>query len=176
MGLRFLTLLVLLASLTANAAEPTRLLRFPDLHGDQIIFTYADDIWTASARGGDATRLTTLAANKFAARFSPDGKWVAFTAERGGNYDVYVVPAAGGEARRLTWHPMPDFVAGWTRDSTQVLFRSRRTSFTHPVDHLFTVAVTSSAIGQAIEGPKVLLVNQNTMSGGDSFARSTRIG
>jgi tricorn protease len=126
----------------ANGEESTRLLRFPDLHGDQVIFTFADDVWLTTTSGGAAKRLTSLAANKFAARFSPDGKSIAFTAERGGNYDVYVVHASGGEARRLTWHPMPDFVVGWTRDSAAVLFRSRRTSFTHPVDHLFTVPAT----------------------------------
>ena len=144
------TLLFILVTLpiagAAGAQEGARLLRFPDLHGDRIVFTYADDVWTASAKGGTATRLTTLAANKFAARFSPDGKWIAFTGERGGNYDVYVVPSSGGTATRLTWHPMPDFVAGWTADSAAVLFRSRRTSFTHPVDHLFTVPVRGGTV------------------------------
>lgn len=134
-------LLFLVVTTTVSAAEPSRMLRFPDLHGNSVVFTYADDVWTASASGGAARRLTTLEANKFAARFSPDARWVAFTAERSGNYDVYVVAASGGEARRLTWHPMPDFVAGWTSDSASVVYRSRRTSFTHPVDHLFTVPV-----------------------------------
>jgi tricorn protease len=145
------TLFILITLTIAGAAgaqEWARLLRFPDLHGDRIVFTYADDVWTASAKGGTATRLTTLAANKFAARFSPNGKWIAFTAERGGNYDVYVVPSSGGTATRLTWHPMPDFVAGWTADSTAVLFRSRRTSVTHPVDHLFTVPVGGGAVAE----------------------------
>jgi tricorn protease len=55
----------------ARAQEETRLLRFPDLRGDRIVFTYANDVWTAPAKGGTATRLTSLVANKFAARFSP---------------------------------------------------------------------------------------------------------
>jgi hypothetical protein len=35
-------------------------------------------------------------------RFSPDGRWIAFTGEYQGNRDVYVIPASGGPAKRLT--------------------------------------------------------------------------
>src|SRR5579875_3269094 len=38
--------------------EGTRLLRFPDICGDRVVFTYAGDLWTVSAQGGTATRLT----------------------------------------------------------------------------------------------------------------------
>lgn len=137
--MRHLLLMVVMLSAFAAGAEETRLLHFPDLHGSRVVFTYADDLWTVSAAGGRAARLTTLQAKKYGAKFSPDGRWIAFTAERGGNYDVFVVAATGGEARRLTWHPMPDFVAGWTPDGASVLFRSRRSSFTHPIDRLFLV-------------------------------------
>src|SRR5256885_4983060 len=36
----------------------TKLLRFPDIHGDRVAFTYGGDIWTAPANGGTAIRLT----------------------------------------------------------------------------------------------------------------------
>ena len=44
--------------------------------------------------------------------FSPDGKWLAFSAEYAGNTDVYVVPSEGGEPKRLTWHPGADTGGG----------------------------------------------------------------
>ncbi|HJY91870.1 MAG TPA: hypothetical protein VJ255_16415, partial [Candidatus Acidoferrum sp.] len=65
------------------AAAQTKLLRFPDIHGDNVVFTYAGDLWTASTSGGMATRLTAHPGLELFAKFSPDGKWIAFT----GQYD-----------------------------------------------------------------------------------------
>jgi tricorn protease len=61
-------------------------------------------------------------------KFSPDGKWIAFTGEYDGNPDVYVVSAEGGEPKRLTFHPSNDMVLGWTPDGKDILFRSDRFS------------------------------------------------
>ncbi|MEA2603258.1 MAG: tricorn protease [Acidobacteriota bacterium] len=136
-------LLVLLFASAPLAAALTRLLRYPDLNGGSVVFTYADDLWIAPSAGGRATRLTHLAGKNLNAKISPDGAFVAFTALAEGNYDVYLVPALaparGGEARRLTFHPALDMVAGWTPDGRSILFTSRRNSFTHPLDKLFTV-------------------------------------
>ena len=62
------TLVRLTGALTATAAlsllvalpatAQTRLLRFPDIHGHQVVFTYAGDLWNAPATGGTAVRLT----------------------------------------------------------------------------------------------------------------------
>ncbi len=62
-----------------RGADETRLLRFPDLHGDRVAFTYAGDIWLAPVAGGTATQLTTHPGVELFARFSPDGQWIAFT-------------------------------------------------------------------------------------------------
>ena len=35
------------------------------------------------------------------ASWSPDGNWIAFNGEYGGNVDVYVIPAGGGEPRQI---------------------------------------------------------------------------
>ena len=85
-------------------AEEARLLRFPAIHGDQIVFTYAGDLFTVSAKGGVARRLTTDP-NGFEmfARFSPDGKTLAFTGQYDGNTEVYLMPAEGGTPKRLTY-------------------------------------------------------------------------
>ena len=47
------------ACLLAAAPAQTRLLRFPDLHGDRVVFTYGGDLWLAPLAGGHATRLTS---------------------------------------------------------------------------------------------------------------------
>lgn len=119
---------VLLAALPCLASEGY--LRQPDLHGDTIVFSAEGDLWTVPASGGAARRLTTHPGTDAFARFSPDGKLVAFTAAYDGNADVYVVPVAGGEPKRLTWHPDQDQVVGWTPDG-KVLFRSRREEPNH---------------------------------------------
>ncbi|MDX6611618.1 MAG: tricorn protease [Blastocatellia bacterium] len=135
--------LALLISIAASAQtnSNTRLLRYPDVHGDSVVFTYAGDLWLSSRSGGQARRLTAHPGGEVFAKFSPDGKWIAFTGDYDGNTDVYVMPAAGGEPRRLTYHPQPDQVLTWTPDGQRILFRSPRTSFSGRFDKLFTVSV-----------------------------------
>ena len=125
------------------AAEPdftdARLLRNPDIHGDQIVFTYAGDLWSVPARGGEARRLTAAPGRISQPKFSPDGRTVAFTGNYDGNPDVYVVPAAGGEPARLTWHPSFDRVIDWQPDGSAIRFQSQRASNTGRDLKLFTV-------------------------------------
>ena len=65
--------LLTIISLTAMAADDgTRLLRFPDIHGDTVVFCYGGDLWTASTAGGSATRLTAHPGQEVFPRFSPD--------------------------------------------------------------------------------------------------------
>jgi tricorn protease len=109
-------------------AGPTKLLRYADISKDAVVFSYAGDLWTASRQGGSARRLTSGSGDKLYPKFSPDGKWIAFTASYDGNPDVYVIPAEGGEPKRLTYHPSNDIVLGWTPDGKNVLFRSDRIS------------------------------------------------
>jgi tricorn protease len=112
----------------AAAAGTTRLLRFADISKDNVVFVYAGDLWIASREGGAARRLTSHLGDELYPKFSPDGKWVAFTGEYDGNPDVYVMPAEGGEPKRLTFHPSNDIVLGWTPDGKNILFRSDRLS------------------------------------------------
>ena len=127
-------------ALLALAADPssaqTKLLRFPDLFGDRVVFSYAGDLWTASAAGGDAVRLTAHPGLELFPRFSPDGEWLAFTGQYDGDEQVYVMPASGGPPRQLTFYPavgpLPprwgydNQVYDWTPDGEAVLFRSLR--------------------------------------------------
>jgi tricorn protease len=124
--------------------DPTdmRLLRQPDIHGEKIVFTYAGDLWTVSAQGGRAQRLTAAVGHLSSPKFSPDGTQIAFSGNYDGNEDVYTVPADGGEPVRLTWHPNWDRVIDWQPDGTSVRFQSARESRTGRDLQLYTVAET----------------------------------
>lgn len=106
-------------------AQSTRFLRQPSVSATEIAFVHANDLWVVGRNGGVARRLTTDEGAETEPAFSPDGRWIAFTGEYGGNQDVYLVAAAGGQPRRLTWHPTDDVVQGWTADG-DILFRSGR--------------------------------------------------
>jgi tricorn protease len=93
---RILCVLALAGALRAD----TKLLRFPDIHGDRILFTYAGDLWSAASAGGTAARLTAHPGLELFAKFSPDGQWIAFTGQYDGDEQVYVIPAAGGVPRQ----------------------------------------------------------------------------
>jgi tricorn protease len=112
----------------ARAADDagTRLLRQPAVSKDHLAFVYGGDIWVCDRDGGHPVQITSHPASEFAPHFSPDGRWIAFSAGYDNNIDVYVVPVEGGQPRRLTWHPAADVVMGWSADGKRVLFVSKR--------------------------------------------------
>ena len=114
------------ATAAAGAGSATQFRGRPDIHGDQIVFTSEGDLWLGSIQAGTAMRITSADGVEGPARFSPDGRTIAFTAQYDGGTDVYVMDASGGMPRRLTWDPRAAIVQGWTPDGKQVLFRSRR--------------------------------------------------
>ena len=117
------------AQRAAPPSDAPLLLREPALSANQICFTFAGDVWLVPRAGGVARRLTASRGTESGCKFSPDGKWVAYTGTIGDNPDVFVIPATGGAARQLTYHPGADLVRGWTPDG-KVLFTSSRRSYT----------------------------------------------
>src|SRR6266516_3914770 len=115
---------MLLSSREPSAAGPIRLARQPDYHAGKITFSYLGDIWVANEDGSNVQRLTDNRAREVYPRFSPDGRWIAFSSNRYGNNDVFIVPAAGGTPCRLTFHTGNDEVVAWTHDSQNVIFRA----------------------------------------------------
>ncbi|MFZ0471223.1 MAG: hypothetical protein WAL94_01280, partial [Bacteroidales bacterium] len=85
------------------AQEEARLLRFPAIHGNQLVFTYAGDLYSVEKTGGIARKLTDSPGYEMFARFSPDGKRIAFTAQYDGNTEVFTIPSTGGEPKRITY-------------------------------------------------------------------------
>lgn len=129
-----------LAPAAWSAGEEPLLIRQPTVSREAIAFSYAGEIWTVPRSGGEARRITAGVGTKHSPKFSPDGKWIAFSADYYGNDDVFVVEAGGGQPRRLTHHPANDAVEGWTPDGKNILFTSSRTSSTDP-PKMFTVSV-----------------------------------
>lgn len=94
--------------------------------GEILAFSYGGDIWTVSVDGGKASRITTHPAYEHSPRWSPDGKWLAFSADRNGDDDVFVIPSQGGQSRQLTFHESDDQICDWTPDNNSLIFSSRR--------------------------------------------------
>lgn len=137
------------AASALSVSAQTKLLRFPDIFGERVVFSYGGDLWTTSSSGGSATRLTAHPGVETYAKFSPDGRWIAFTGQYDGDEQVYVVPASGGEPKQLTFYPsrgpltprwgFDNQVQGWTNDG-KIIFRGYRDSWTLPVTRLYTVS------------------------------------
>ncbi len=134
-------LVMLLAGLlilaAANAGE-TRLLRQPAVSNDHIAFTHGGNVWITGHEGGEARRLTSFQGVESFPKFSPDGRWIAFSGQFGGSTDVYVISVDGSEMKRLTWHPGADLVRGWSPDG-RVIFTSARNSAPSGYPRFFAV-------------------------------------
>ena len=137
-----------------NLPDTTRLLRFPATNGQQIVFSYAGQLYTVPMEGGTARRLTSGPGYTSFPRFSPDGKQLAFTAQYDGNTEVYVMPAEGGAPKRLTYTATlgrddisdrmgpNNIVMGWK--NTKPLDRlplAHATRSTHFIGQLYTVGL-----------------------------------
>ncbi len=135
----------------AQQVPEGRLMRFPDIYKDKIVFSYGGDLWLAASTGGVARRITSHPGQELFPKFSPDGKWIAFTAQYDGNYNVYVMPSEGGEPKQLTFLPGGGYlsermgihnqVITWTPDSKSIVFLTRRDTFNTWFGRLYTVSI-----------------------------------
>jgi Tol biopolymer transport system component len=76
---------------------------------------------------GGTPHLITPNAPSYWHGWSPDGKTLAFTGQRGDNFDIYTIPAAGGEETRLTTAPGLDDGPEYSPDGAYIYFNSERT-------------------------------------------------
>ncbi len=133
--------------------DTTRLLRFPTTNGEQIVFGYAGELYSASKDGGTARRLTSGPGYNSFPRFSADGATLAFTAQYDGNTEVYIMPGDGGTPKRLTTTATlnrddisdrmgpNNLVMTWENTRPEVVFRSRMRSFNDFIGQLYTVSL-----------------------------------
>jgi len=133
------------------AQDESRLMRFPATNGNQVVFSYAGDLYTVPVSGGMARKLTGDSGYEMFSHFSPDGKTIAFTAQYDGNTEVYTIPSQGGVPERLTITATlgrddisdrmgpNNIVMGWTPDGKNIIYRSRKQTFNDFIGQLFVV-------------------------------------
>ena len=148
-----LAIAALAAASVASAQQMPegRLMRFPDICGDRVVFSYGGDLWLVPSAGGTARRITANPGLELFPKFSPDGKWIAFTGQYDGNFNVYVIPSEGGQPRQLTFLPdvaeIPERmgpnnqVLAWTPDSKRIVFLSRRDTYNTWFGRPYTVSL-----------------------------------
>jgi tricorn protease len=153
-GLAFLAAAVWQPRVHGANTPATRLLRTPTVSSTQIAFAYANNIWVVERSGGIARRLTSFQGATGNPHFSPDGKTIAFSADYGGNTDVYTVPADGGEPKRLTWHPGADTAQGWTPDGKSVLFTSARATWAPSAATRFWTVPATGGVEEPLAIPR----------------------
>jgi len=136
----FFISLLLLSSINF-AQVNARLLQYPDVSKNQITFVYAGDIWVAPKAGGLAVRLSSPKGQEIFPKFSPDGKYIAFSGNYEGNTDIYIIPSMGGKVQRITFHPMADRLLDWTPNGKKLLFVSSRKSGRQRFDQIYTIGM-----------------------------------
>ena len=129
--------MALVGTLFAANANEGRLLRFPATNGSEVVFSFAGDLYKAPLNGGEATRLTSHVGYEMFAKFSPDGRSIAFTGQYDGSTEVYIIPTEGGFPKRLTFSPTNsrdnladrmgpnNVVMTWTPDGKNIVYRNR---------------------------------------------------
>lgn len=151
-NLLFTVLVVLMTGFGSFAQEEARLMRFPAIHDDQVVFSYAGDLYTVEKAGGIARRITNDEGYEMFPRFSPDGKTIAFTGQYDGNTEVFTIPAEGGIPSRLTFTATlnrddlsdrmgPNNIVMTWKDNNNIVFRSRKQTFNDFIGHLFEVSI-----------------------------------
>ncbi len=144
---------VLVAFAGNTFSQESRLLRFPAVSGNQVVFTYAGDLYTVPLTGGIARKLTNNVGYEMFAHFSPDGSKIAFTGQYDGNTEVFTIPSQGGVPQRLTYTATlgrddisdrmgpNNIVMSWTPDGKSIIYRSRKQTFDDFVGQLFKVSI-----------------------------------
>lgn len=152
---RIIALLIVLLPILGFAADSTqeaRLLRFPTVGGDKIVFSYAGNLYSVDINGGMASKLTSHVGYEVFPKISPDGKTIVFTGQYDGNTELYSMPVQGGEPKRLTYSATLDrdnmgdrmgpnnIVMTWTPDGKSVVYRSRWYTFSGLRGLLFKIS------------------------------------
>ncbi|MCX6833538.1 MAG: amidohydrolase, partial [candidate division Zixibacteria bacterium] len=89
--------------------------------GRELVFDLLGDIYKMPITGGDAVLLSGGLAYEVPPRFSPDGKKILFTSDRGGGDNIWMMNADGGERVQITkedfrllnnaaWHPSGEYL------------------------------------------------------------------
>ncbi len=96
--------------------------------GKEIVFDLLGDLYTMPISGGDARALTSGIPWDMQPRYSPDGKWIAFTSDRSGGDNIWIVDREGKNPQQVTKETfrLPNSPA-WTPDSQFIAARKHFT-------------------------------------------------
>ncbi|APQ15944.1 S41 family peptidase [Maribacter hydrothermalis] len=162
MKFTFLTVIAVCLTFVTTAQTNPKWARYPAISpdGQTIAFTYKGNLFSVLADGGVAKQLTFHAAHDYAAVWSKDGKKLAFTSNRYGNFDVYVMDAQGGPATRLTYHSNDETPFSFSADNKSILFGADRLDIAqhrqYPTDdqpELYSVPVIGGRVDQVLTVP-----------------------
>ena len=116
-----------------SAVSPGSVSFSPD--GSKIAYT-AGPLWTIPVGGGTAHRLTAAGSYTYGATWSPNGRWIAYSATTDGHSDVFRVPATGGPATRIAFGARSgcdDTQPTWSPNSSTIAYvRSGDTGCANP--------------------------------------------
>ncbi len=124
----------------AQSTPSGGMMRYPDVSSENIVFSYANDLWIVAREGGTASPLASPMGGERFPRFSPDGKKIAFVGNYDGGTDLYTIPIEGGVAERKTFHPSSETLCDWTPDGKGLLFSTNGYSGLGRVAELFTIS------------------------------------
>lgn len=121
--------------------------------GKTIAFTFKGDIYTVPTGGGEAKALTIHQANDDHPVWSRDGKILAFSSNRYGNFDVFTIPASGGDVTRLTYYSTDDFPSDFSHDNQNIIFSGIRLDEVN--NQLFPSGLLSELYQVPVKGGRV---------------------
>ena len=129
--------------------------RQPAIHKDLIVFVAEGDLWTVSASGGVAHRLTSHPGDEGNPVISRDGLTIAFSAQYEGPTEIYTMPVTGGLPTRRTFDAARSWPASFTADGKLVYSTNRYSTI--PNQQMFVIDLANNVrtpvpLSQAADG------------------------
>jgi|GEM_PF-561815 len=87
----------------------------------QFVYAHGGDLYRVSASGGKARHLIRSA---YYPCWSPDGKWIVYQSDSGGEWDLWKIPSEGGTPVRLTHDADIDYHPAWSPDGRWIVYAS----------------------------------------------------
>ena len=91
---------------------------------EQVSLSTSDSKSLASAGQRTLTRLTFDDGLQIGATWSPDGRFIAYSSDRGGKFDIWVQQVSGGDPVQITKGPGQNWQPDWSPDGKYIAYRS----------------------------------------------------